>query len=826
MIKTIHKTSRRFQKRKRLVHQPQDRPIRGLRWRKAWRDLWLNKSRTLLVVLSIGIGIFAFGLIAGAQYTLITEFPVSYQAINPASGIIHAALFDEGVVDAVRRMPEVAVAEGRYQTVVRFLDGAGEWHDLHLIALEDYENNQVNLIRPFSGTWPPPENEILIERNSIGLTGIAVGDAILLENSSGLQRRLPIAGLTHDLNEAPAQVTGVPYGYVTRDTLEWLGLPRGFNELHFLVADQPLNKVHIQAVAQDVTDKVERNGRFVLWTEVPDPGEHFAQQFLPAIVIILSILGGLSLILSGFLVINVIMAILAQQRKQIGVMKTIGARTHQITTLYLRMILIFGICGLALAIPLSNVGAGIFSRFIAGQLNFDIEHFRLAPAVLILEIVVGLMTPVLISLIPIAGSARITVREAIQDFGIKGGVAEPNRLGKIVLLLQEKLNVPRPLRLSLRNTFRRKGRLVRTLITLMLGGAIFMSVLTLRYSLFNTLEVTLASQGYDVLLQLNRSYRAPQMSRALANVEGITAIEYWISSQGVPLHGDDTEGDSVVLYGLPADTELFMPDMVNGRWLTPDDTNAIVVPASMAEDEPDAVLGGTITMRVGQEEREWQVVGLYQYFQPPIAPPIVYANLPHVARILGQYDQANSVRIITDRHDPASHLRIATNAEAALKRVDIEISSTRTASEDRDIFTQRFEIMTNILLILSFLLAIVGSLGLMGTMSINVLERRREIGVMRAIGASTRSVMQIFVVEGVLIGIISWVGAIILSQPMSRLMSRNVGMAFVRQPLHYRYDVPGVFLWLGVVVLISALASLLPALRAANLSVRETISYE
>ena len=798
----------------------------GLRWRKAWRDLWMQKSRTLMVVLSIAVGIFAFGLISGAQYTLLTEFPISYENINPSSGIIHAAPFDESVVEAVRRMPEVAVAEGRFNTTIRYVDGEGEWHDLQVIALEDYEASQVDLLRPISGAWPPPENQMLIERNSLNLTGKEIGDSILVETSTGLQRTIPIAGLTHDLNQAPAQVTGIPYVYVTQDTLEWLGMSRTFNELRFIVAEQADDKAHIQTVADEITDKVERNGRFVFWTEVPEPGEHFAQEFLPTIVIILSILGGLALALSGFLVINVIMAILAQQRRQIGIMKTVGARTPQITLLYLRMIMIFGIAGLIIAMPLGVVGATAFSRFIAEQLNFDVERVQLAPSVFLLEIGVGLITPIVVSLIPIAGSTRVSVREAIQDFGLKGSGGNLSRPEKLLLVMQERLRMPRPLRLSLRNTFRRKGRLIRTLITLMLGGAIFMSVLSLRSSLFNTLEITLASQGYDVLLQLSRPYRIPQIESALANVVGIEAIEYWSTQQGVPLRADGTEGDSLVVYGLPADTELYFPDMVAGRWLTTEDTNALVVPISMTEDEPDVQLGSTINLRVGREELAWEVVGVYQYFQPPIAPSLAYVNQPYIARELGQYEQTNSIRIVTTSHDHAAHLQVAADAEHQLDRLDIEIRSTRNATDDREIFTERFSIMTSILLMMSFLLAIVGSLGLMGTMSINVLERRREIGVMRAIGASNGSVMQIFVVEGVIIGIISWVGAIILSQPMSRLMSRNVGIAFVRQPLNFSYDVIGVFLWLGVVVLISAIASLLPAYRAANLSVRETISYE
>ena len=85
------------------------------------------------------------------------------------------------------------------------------------------------------------------------------------------------------------------------------------------------------------------------WTEVNDPGQHFAMEFLPTILLILSLLSTFALLLSAFLVINVITAILTQQTRQIGVMKAVGADPRQLTVLYLRMVLIFGLCALVLA---------------------------------------------------------------------------------------------------------------------------------------------------------------------------------------------------------------------------------------------------------------------------------------------------------------------------------------------------------------------------------------------------------------------------------------------------------------------------------------------
>jgi putative ABC transport system permease protein len=124
------------------------------------------------------------------------------------------------------------------------------------------------------------------------------------------------------------------------------------------------------------------------------------------------------------------------------------------------------------------------------------------------------------------------------------------------------------------------------------------------------------------------------------------------------------------------------------------------------------------------------------------------------------------------------------------------------------------------------LLAVIGGLGLMGTMSINVLERTREIGVMRAIGASNRSVRRIFVVEGIIIGVISWLVGAILALPLSQLLGNLVGGLFLNAPLDHNFSINGVVIWLVVVVILSAVASFLPAWNASRLTVQEVLAYE
>jgi putative ABC transport system permease protein len=124
------------------------------------------------------------------------------------------------------------------------------------------------------------------------------------------------------------------------------------------------------------------------------------------------------------------------------------------------------------------------------------------------------------------------------------------------------------------------------------------------------------------------------------------------------------------------------------------------------------------------------------------------------------------------------------------------------------------------------LIAIVGGLGLMGTMSINVIERTREIGVMRAVGASDGSVIQVFVVEGIFIGLLSWMVGVVLALPIGKLLSDAVGVAFLEAPLSYTFSTKGTLLWLAIVVVLASLASILPAWNASRLSVREVLAYE
>ena len=225
------------------------------RWHKVINDLWSRKLRTLIIVLSIGVGLFAVGMIISSQKILSTELAKSFAEINPSSGVVRTVeLFDDDFVQAIRGMKNVDAVEGRRLISARVEVAAGESENITLFVVEDYEDMDVNKIWADSGAWPPPERAILIERAALQVLQTDVGNTLQLEMPNGQQRTLPIVGLVHDLAQLPAQIDGTPYGYINFETLEWLGEPYGFNELN-LVTTNATDKEFVQDVINDVKNK-------------------------------------------------------------------------------------------------------------------------------------------------------------------------------------------------------------------------------------------------------------------------------------------------------------------------------------------------------------------------------------------------------------------------------------------------------------------------------------------------------------------------------------------------------------------------------------------
>jgi len=704
---------------------------------------------------------------------------------------------------------------------------SGEWKNITIFVVADYEDIRVNKVASQSGAWPPPEREILIERAALSVIDAQIGDVLLVRFPNDVERRVRIAGSAYDPAQLPAQLDGTPYGYITFDTLKWFGEPYGFNELH-VIATHPEDKDWAQQVVNRVKDKAEKSGYTIPLSMTAEPGQLPMNDVLQGILLLMGLLGVLSLFLSIFLVVNTVSALLTQQQRQIGVMKAVGGSTLQILGMYLVMVLAYGVLALLLAIPLGIYGARELSGVLAVFFNFDIYSMDVPPQTFLIQIAIGLILPVLASLVPFISSLRISAAEAMSVYSISRGRFGGNWIDRLLsganLWFMRKLSI-RSILLSVRNTFRNKGRLTLTLITLTLGSATFISVFNVRASLSSTVEDMIKWFNCDVMLTLDRTYRADKVQHEAMNVPGVTQTDVWIQMPTRLVRSDDSESGMIYMFAptVHPDSLIVSPTIAEGRWLEPDDDNAAVIPSAFLQDEPELHLGGEMVLKIDGKERTFKIVGTYIGMA---ILPLVYTNYEYITQVTNRVGEADALMVKMDHHDPAYVDSTTRALEDHFERMGVRVSMVSTINNERIEAEASFDAIVALLLVMAILLALVGGLGLMGTMSINVLERTREIGVLRAIGAPNRGVASVFILEGVVIGLMSWAMGGLVAIPMSQGLNQALGQAVMGVPLTYAYSMPGLWLWLVIVILLSVIASFIPARTASRLTVREVLAYE
>jgi putative ABC transport system permease protein len=186
----------------------------------------------------------------------------------------------------------------------------------------------------------------------------------------------------------------------------------------------------------------------------------------------------------------------------------------------------------------------------------------------------------------------------------------------------------------------------------------------------------------------------------------------------------------------------------------------------------------------------------------------------------------NSLRLALDNTDPDAISVLKADLDRNLEAQGVRARASSTKSESRFGFDQHMLMIYVFLIVMSAIVGGVGGLGLMTTMSLNVLERRREMGVMRALGATPRVVWLMIVAEGIVIGILSWTIAALLAWPVSKAVGNSFVAMLFHSSLDFTFEPLGLLIWLLVSIALSALASFLPAWRASRITVREALAYE
>jgi putative ABC transport system permease protein len=305
---------------------------------------------------------------------------------------------------------------------------------------------------------------------------------------------------------------------------------------------------------------------------------------------------------------------------------------------------------------------------------------------------------------------------------------------------------------------------------------------------------------------------------------GITAYESWTQFNANVVRPDGETTDLVAVYAPPDDTRLLNPVLIEGRWLQSGEKDTIVVSNYFHTIRPEIGVGDSIQLRSNDQDTTLQVVGIFR-MSGNFPAPFTYITPATLAVIGGDPSQANQLKLVTDLHTLVRQDEVLKAAQGRFAELGLE-ATLQTGAEFIAQQRSTINILVALLMAMGFLIAVVGGLGLMGTMGMNVLERTREIGVLRSIGAENGEIFQIVLVEGILIGLISWVGSALLAIPITQLLDKVLGQSLMTIALVYIFSTRGLLIWLGIILVLSTLSSLLPARNAVRLTVRDVLAYE
>ncbi len=790
---------------------------------KVRRDLWRNQARTLLVVLSIAVGVMALGMVTSGSNLILSQMESSHKTSNPAHGMMWLnGAIDENVLHSLEKMDSVAAVEGITEGSIRWRPSPDvEWEDATLIAYEDFANQRFDRQTLLDGNWPTDYLAAVegAHLDSFGVPG--VGGTVYFEVNDR-PREIHLGGVVRDPFEFPKPFGNRPAFFVTDNMMESLTGFRGYSRIRFTVPEY--SEENVEQAMLDIKNRLEKVDVGIGWQEVLHPDQHYLQEMINGVTMVLAVMAVASLGLSTILVVNTINALITQQVPQIGIMKAVGGLRKQIAILYLSGVIVYGLLSLLIAVPLGAYGGAVMSQWMLFLLNVPTRPFELLPSTLAMQLLTGLLTPLLAALYPILQGAGIAVANALNRYGLGGGKYGARWLDRI---LGKVRSLPRLFTLSLRNTFRRPGRVIMTQLTLTVAGAVFLMVVSTQYSFNSTIETVFKGFGFDIAMGFQQYQLVDEIEPLMEAYPGVERAELWMSrtiKASVPGVTPDGEEREVYLYGVPDDSQLFSPQLVSGRLLEPGDGHALLLNQKEAKRLGLGV-GDTIKVEIsGAQDSTWTVVGLI-FDLSGNDQNTAYVPLDSLSMAVNRVGRATYAQIKVADETLAGQQAIAKGLNDYLKAEGIPAGGYQIALETQEQANAQFGVLTQVLMFMTILMAAVGSIGMSGTLSINVIERTREIGVMRAVGASSRDVGFVFTWEGLMLGVLSW----LLAVPIGLLVGPKFVIALgnvIDFPAEYYPAFHGVWIWLAIVVVLSVVASWAPARRATRISVSDSLAYE
>lgn len=812
------------------------------RERKILRDIWSRKARTLLVAISIFIGVFGTVTLFTMGDLLVRQLEAdldqdalamirAYLAVPPGTSPDNNA-----VLAALRDLPGVTAVEGQAAYPLYWkLPGDERYQTSFVFGYsEPYEQLQLEPPRLEEGRFPQPgegQRELVVERRFAEKHDLAIGDQIMVRALGAVNGDAQAT----DQEETWTIVGTVfhPYGYQTFTiVLPEDSLYATYEDAQHLAGFDGFSSLYVRYESYELADQqsdrfnaaiAQTRAYIPVFTYKEDPAENSLIGFAQTTGNVMSSLALIALAVSGFLVFNVLNAIVTEQRQQIGVMKSLGATRADNFMIYSGMALVYGIVGVVFGVALGIPGGYVAAQGLAQSANTTIQEFGTSTRAIVLGIIVGLAVPVLASLLPVFNGTRVTIIEALTDLGIS---AEFGR-GPLARLIK-RLPIPITIRQGISNVLRKKGRMLLTVVTLTLAAGAFMGIYAVFASVDEVLNGFFNTYNFHFAVQ-------PMEEDALPDVEAVLAEQYsdlipvgpYISI-AIEIDGFDKEFNpaagppALFANGYDPATNAFDLDYVDGEGL---DTHPDgVVLARTTAEYLDKGVGDVITVSAGGSSKEYPIVGIVAFPYDG-----VWFDWRALSELGGFVDsngnpvQTGVILRMPDSDLTASEVDDVTeqiNESLLAQGIGATFSNIELFKETISNAVATFRMLFNFT---AALIALVGAVGLLSTLSMSVYERQKEIGVMRSIGAGSLPIVTQFLTEGVVVGVLAW----LIGLPLSLLLNEGL-IASLQLGDEYKLGYPPEAAVLGLVgmLAITTIASIWPSIGAARKTVSDILRYQ
>jgi putative ABC transport system permease protein len=673
--------------------------------------------------------------------------------------------------------------------------------------------------------------ELVIERTAMSLARASVDHEVNVQTANGSPQRILVTGIVHDPSLAPASQEQVVYGYATQAALRLLGESITLHSLQVSV-NPSVGERTVEQVIVGAAQWLKRSGYTVGEIRIP-PRHHPQRGVMSSIVRMLLAFSVLTLMLSAVLSATLMANLLSPQVRQIGIMKAIGARTGQIMALYLSLIAAIGFMAVAIGLPSGIYAGRALAEFVADNHNIDLSSLSVPAWIYLALAVSGAGLPLLFAFIPVRIATHRTVRESLVDFGVAMSVRperwSPGQGARRASPLFRSFPI---LTLAARNSVRRRARLALTVGLLAAAGALFITSLNMSAAWKQRLVDARTERHYGIEIQLKNPQPVAGLMAAVSGVPGVRHVEAFDSEPAALHRGDglsitrtfpDGGHGSLRIQAFPADSAFVSPHLIAGHWLTAADRSGAVINDQALSFFPGVRVGDSLDLNVRGRPVSLRLAGI---IREHLAGSAIYLSSEEYAQEFGRTGFTGGLRLELDDKSEGSEIQVMAAIEHSLEAGGVKVAESISRSQLGRALAGHLFILIFVLIVMSILMALVGIFGLGSAMATSVLERRRELAVLRAIGAGNAAVLLTVLCESMFIGVLSVLAAAVLSVPVTMLIASLVGAATLGPVQGVVVSATAIPIWLAIVLVCAALASGYPARQASKMTIREALAYQ